>query len=454
MKIRLIKTCDRRHHASERQSSASTSQLIRAFAIFFVAASILHQLMVPNITKYMFDYTNSWYNVLPEAGSNSSTSTLTGKDFESLQDEKAALMQRLLEIDHSLESHINSNRSNPTPTSANLAAGSDGDSTTKSDDAPGEVQQQRSIEGNSSRSSDKPQSPSLPAKLVHSTQRLELGTLAQRREQNYTSPACTIQADDDHVFNRIVFLHMRKAGGSSLRNFLKEVAQKKKIPIYCMEGYKVPEKPGDENKTLYVTHLREPISRVISHFKYERRWKCDQLRQLRTDGLVPMENHTLMGLKEFTEKRWYPRNKLWTCSKECYARWSTGWYHHSRIYEEDMEAKAGKVLGGYHLIVISEWLKDPEYARSLEALFGMGGIDRKKSPTCGEATAWANKMVPYNVTQEEYDIMAEKNYVDIRLYNELATCRYGPKFGNRTIRFEEFVPDPERNVSMNLVQIG
>ena len=134
---------------------------------------------------------------------------------------------------------------------------------------------------------------------------LDLSTQELREAAGYTSPSCTLQLDDDAPINRIVFLHMRKAGGSSMRNYFRRVAKANQLAFLAEEGYKEGEFPGNSSNTLYITHWREPIARAVSHYKYELRWDCS--RQLKKKDFVPIYNNTQMSLRDFAKREWYKR---------------------------------------------------------------------------------------------------------------------------------------------------
>jgi len=54
------------------------------------------------------------------------------------------------------------------------------------------------------------------------------------------------------------------------------------------------EEPGtsfENNNTFYVTNIREPISRSISHFKYQGRWDCHDLVFASKKNFTPTEEN-------------------------------------------------------------------------------------------------------------------------------------------------------------------
>lgn len=99
-------------------------------------------------------------------------------------------------------------------------------------------------------------------------------------------------------FNRIYFYHSRKAAGSTVHKYLRKVADKYGIELKAVE-WRGMEEPGttfENNNTLnentfYVTNIREPISRSISHFKYQGRWDCHDLVFASRKKFTPTEEN-------------------------------------------------------------------------------------------------------------------------------------------------------------------
>ena len=185
---------------------------------------------------------------------------------------------------------------------------------------------------------------------------------------------------------------MRKAGGTTLLNYFKKVLKSNRSSFNDLEhcegtkgcldlndyddgyhhkyyddeknitikhgrkGPRVKASRGwdDSGSTLYVTHIREPVARAISHYKYSERFKCQYngrphngrpLNGSQHNGDVTSRNYIppkiedqLWTLEEFANKplsrkdeklgMFLPkRTKLWSCSSNCYARWVTGMYN-------------------------------------------------------------------------------------------------------------------------------
>jgi len=96
-------------------------------------------------------------------------------------------------------------------------------------------------------------------------------------------------------FNKIYFYHSRKAAGSTVHKYLRKVADKYGIELKAVE-WRGMEEPGtifenNNTNTFYVTNIREPISRSISHFKYQGRWDCHDLVFASKKNFTPTEEN-------------------------------------------------------------------------------------------------------------------------------------------------------------------
>ena len=74
-------------------------------------------------------------------------------------------------------------------------------------------------------------------------------------------------------YDRIVLYHTRKAGGTSMRTLMKAVAKWHRMPLEVYEGLIVNDTELLDDRTFFVTHIREPIARVFSMHKFEGSWR-------------------------------------------------------------------------------------------------------------------------------------------------------------------------------------
>lgn len=251
------------------------------------------------------------------------------------------------------------------------------------------------------------------------------------------SPACKPHFPTRPI-ERIFFLHMRKAGGTIIRTYLDQVARKYNLTFDAREGGKTVEEPMD-NATLYVTNLREPVARTISHYKYDQRWDC--ARQLVNDSFVPSLSNVMSTMEDFLNFTTYKYPNtikyFWTCPTNCYAHWATGDYKplspdkpsclHQQLRKNEITLlqQAHANLLNYNFIFIQEKLRDKTYVEQVEDMFGVKGLaSRSIPPTCGESSKAANDKFPLKISKETMQRIQDCNTPDSVLYKQLTSCPF------------------------------
>lgn len=257
-------------------------------------------------------------------------------------------------------------------------------------------------------------------------------------DASWTSPACKPSfLSNGQQIEKIVFHHMRKAGGTLLRQYLKKVCEEYNLTYRAYEGRGPPLDDGMENNTLYVTNLREPVSRTISHYKYDQRWDCKDLMK---KSFQPSQGNLKRTLEDFIAEPHSTGNKekrLWGCATNCYTRWVTG--HHEpldencsstlRKHEVTKLEEARDVLLKYNLILITEKMRYPKYTKKIEKMFGVRGLTKTKaSPYCGRVSAAANEKLPLIIANETLKRLNDCVTPDSTLYKQLTTCPEGFRF--------------------------
>jgi len=253
----------------------------------------------------------------------------------------------------------------------------------------------------------------------------------------WTSPACKPRfLINGQPIKRIFFLHMRKAGGTVIRKYLKHVSEKYNLAFQAREGHRTVEDPMD-SATLYVANLRQPVARALSHYKYDQRWACTDLKN---ESFVPTNDNNKSSLEDFLVNE---GNKskidkaLWSCASNCYTRWATGNFqklaktcsNKLRRHEVERITEARDMLFKYNLIVITEKLREDNYIRHIEAMFGVPGLAQKQAfPACAKKSQAANKQVPLMLSNKTLQKIVDCNTPDSVLYAQLTTCPQGFEF--------------------------
>jgi hypothetical protein len=264
----------------------------------------------------------------------------------------------------------------------------------------------------------------------------------QLQQQQPSSPACYPHFnlyqpngtwDNTTKFKRILFYHARKAGGSSMYKYLIKVAETYGIKIEWIE-WTAMEEPGThidkpDEETFYVTHLREPIDRSISHFKYNGRWPCKTM--IKNDFVPTEENANKLEMWNETgghepKTSCHNRNqkfRLGDCAVNCYTQWFGGlncvrW---QVPIEEQYKVAMSKLLK-YNLVVVIEKLRDPDYVHAIESFFGVTGILKRGTPFCERISHKANTETPLIIRNETRARLTELNRVDLKLYHAITDC--------------------------------
>jgi hypothetical protein len=277
----------------------------------------------------------------------------------------------------------------------------------------------------------------------------------------------TIRSDDDdddvalaasrRRISRIYFYHARKAGGTMIRKYLQRVSSTYNINLHVME-YKHAhhdEEVGSRPDTLYVTNIRDPVERSISHFKYDARWGCHNLVKNASfvpsaDNAMPFESWNDTG--GFVKSKCDVPSTFVSCAVNCYLQafsgngcTNDGWY-------TEYNAAFDRLLR-YNIVLVYSKFNDPDYARAVEGFFGgVTGFNVPSSMFCGEEARDANRRVPLRVSFERVLSLTRSNAMDNRLYRDLVTSCFddmrerGEAYSFPTIDASRFVPQKNRTV--------
>ncbi|KAL3803654.1 hypothetical protein HJC23_003708 [Cyclotella cryptica] len=270
----------------------------------------------------------------------------------------------------------------------------------------------------------------------------------RRQSESQRSPAChphfqvasppgePLTWSSSSKFKRLYFYHARKAGGTSLSYYFEKVARHHGLEFSSME-YLGSEVPGSHDETtFYVTHLRHPVERSLSHFKCESN-ACPTSNFPPTFSYLSHISYNIQRqqTRNMEWNRRSPRDcllpkkptgmvfRLVTCAVNCYTQWFSGlscptW----DIPIVTQAEKARDVLLRFNLIVILERLKDPAYVAAVENFMGVPGLTMTLGAWCEPESHAANRKHPLMVKNETLDHLVELNRVDIDSYNNVSSC--------------------------------
>lgn len=223
-----------------------------------------------------------------------------------------------------------------------------------------------------------------------------------------------------------------------MHKYLGKVANHYGLELKAVE-WSAMEEPGtyDDGATFYVTHLREPVDRSISQFKYQGRWSCADLVHHKKN-FTPTEGNANRietwnqngGHKPYQCKRRGPKKEgkrplfffLGSCAVNCYVQWFSGVCPELGIpLKEKYQMARAKVLK-YNFVAVIEKLKDHRYVEAVEKYFGVTGLTNRGRPYCERESHKANEKFPLTVPSDTRRRLAKLNEVDSALYHELSDC--------------------------------
>ena len=289
------------------------------------------------------------------------------------------------------------------------------------------------------------------AKIASPTKRTHGAMMTKKvATTTFSSPVCRpTWGNNPSAIRRIFFAHTRKAGGTFLRRLFDRVRQNYNWTLRVTEGRRLVDEVDPRRRrrqdTLYVTVLRHPIQRIISHYKYDGRWDCRQLVRNKT-WFHPTASNS-RSLEDFIDDSQHldstpachnntsrsdigsdDQNRiLWNCTELCYLRWFGGNQQCIPNPTQSYETAFQILSQQFHVIVITEWLKFPKYRRGLLEMFGLPvstGFDR--TMYCDRESKYWNRQYPPRLTNDTINRLYQLNHWDVELYQSLATDLCAP----------------------------
>lgn len=229
-----------------------------------------------------------------------------------------------------------------------------------------------------------------------------------------------------------------------IRNYLAAVSARHELHLQMKEYDHASheEEVGSRRDTLYVTNIRDPVERSISHFKYFGRWDCHRL--VKNESYAASEENA-RRFETWRETGGFEASpcdvpfSMVNCAVNCYVQTFSGrgcpadadgvgtvdndnnnnnnnnWYSE---YNEALDR-----LLRYDMILVYDKFNDPNYIRAVERFFGVEGFNSEKSDMyCGWESRMANERVPLKVKFRHVLELTKLNEIDNRLYRDLTSC--------------------------------
>lgn len=231
-------------------------------------------------------------------------------------------------------------------------------------------------------------------------------------------------------------LHMRKAGGTTLRGYLSAVVEKERDHlIYVSEGptYNVS-CFQDQGELVTVTSLRHPMARILSSYWFEGRYDSHPpplepgtssvmaaavFNQTEVEATLPASFTAWVGFVRRSDYlRWarMSARRVWHCVDSYYIQTLTNRYRRSTynaVGRRDFEL-AKRVLASFDVVSITEWMGWTNQTTYIQHALGQEGED------LSEGLLLRNKLSKAkNDSEIDRDFFAElwrANTWDILLY--------------------------------------
>mmetsp|Transcript_39126 Transcript_39126/g.94182 ORF Transcript_39126/g.94182 Transcript_39126/m.94182 type:complete len:395 (-) Transcript_39126:64-1248(-) len=251
---------------------------------------------------------------------------------------------------------------------------------------------------------------------------------------------------------RIYFYHVRKAGGTMIRKYLEKVTSHYGIHLEMLEYQHAAmrEEVGSRNDTIYVTNVRDPVSRSISHFKYDARWDCEQL--VRNESFAPTAANA-NSLESWNRTKGFVPSPcdmpfmFTSCAVNCFVQAFSGRGCTRDGWLAEYNMALDRLLR-YNMIFVFEKFADPNYVEAVESFFGVEGFNEPSDMFCGWEAKQANKRVPLTVKFDSVLKLTRLNEMDNRLYRDLvASCWKEENRDGEAIEYFFPEADPSRFIA-------
>jgi hypothetical protein len=168
------------------------------------------------------------------------------------------------------------------------------------------------------------------------------------------------------------FYHVRKAAGTTIRDLLRLIAIRQKLPFYETEGIVLNPKLLNVEQLLTVITLRDPVHRIFSLYWYEHvQWFASVLKQPERckkmlDWIEAWTDSSPFKRKILAK---YPFNNYMEI-ENYYIKLLVGYdYRAPRDLTNDDLEEAKSVLRNFDLVLIAEWIGDESQHNIIHYLY-------------------------------------------------------------------------------------
>jgi hypothetical protein len=178
-------------------------------------------------------------------------------------------------------------------------------------------------------------------------------TLVTKEEENFPKRPYLYAGK---ISKKVCLYHFRKAGGTSLRRYVNELAKSKGAESQVVEGYSIDfgNYFHNSHEELHITSLRDPINRIKSSYLFEGRWPQTEKIRLTKDAKPFCDWVNDIKNREKT-------NFLWQCVTNYYIKSLIGFpkLGGDGIGRTELE-RAKHILECFDIVLIMEWMNLPK----------------------------------------------------------------------------------------------
>lgn len=261
---------------------------------------------------------------------------------------------------------------------------------------------------------------SLPSNifLPHNLEAPKGGRPFRTPEDMTRSRACLSQGE-----GYLYLLHMRKAGGSSMRRYMDDLLKvKPNYHLYVTEGDSFNVSCfHDQGEMVMLTTMRHPISRILSSYWFEGINGKSRIKKKPEPGIADEGGVRLSFSEWVSELRdqyhnlngEMKRKRVWVSVDNYYIRTLTSRYRDplAPITRKDFEL-AKRVLSAFDAIVITEWMRWDNQTSYINSILGETSLSFPSRNI--------NKAKPMQETSidiETLELIQRLNFWDLQLYD-------------------------------------
>jgi len=234
--------------------------------------------------------------------------------------------------------------------------------------------------------------------------------------------------------NRLRLFHFRKAGGTSLRSYVRELAKEYSIDSSVAEGHSLDAADhfGTAATELHLTSLRDPIARIKSSYLFEGRWPQEARVRSPADA-VPFD----VWVDQVRARP--PSSFLWVCVSNYYVKSLIGYpaIGGDKISRSELDL-AKRILEKFDIVLICEWMSRPQTNDYLAAILNFTmPVPHTRYPTAVPNPELDLEEIFDDVTIRQ---LVDDNSIDTELYSfacELAESRLQKPYAANEFSFGE-----------------